>query len=134
MRMTRIMWKRFKSPMAMGAGALFGVALTATVAYASIYKDIRQERAQLQQQLKTAAIKPDDKTDPIIEKMKNARIIGAGVVNTHVYYSFAPKDSKENEATFDSELITQAGGQVNRLSDCHAQVMHGAETADIYCL
>lgn len=140
MRMTRIVWRRFRSPIALAAGALLGVAATAAAAYGSVYRDIRIERLHLAEERRAAVHKPEQKpiVDPLLEEVRSSRIIGAGVVNTRVYYSFAARAAKPNqdgdiEPAFDAESIRQAGGQVDRISDCHARVRVSGEAVDVYC-
>lgn len=43
MRMTKIWWKRFKSPVALAVGVLLGVSMAATAAFASLYHDLKNQ-------------------------------------------------------------------------------------------
>lgn len=71
MRMTRIVWRRFRAPIALGAGALLGVAATAAAAYGSVYRDIRLERVHLAELQRAVAAKPKEEPakDPLLEQV-----------------------------------------------------------------
>lgn len=69
MRMTKILWKRFKSPLAMAVGVLLGVTVAAAAAFGYAYREIDEQRSVLAQQIEALQKQPvKEEGAPVAEK------------------------------------------------------------------
>jgi zonular occludens toxin Zot len=142
MRLTKIMWKRFKSPFALASGLAAGLALGASVAHAAML--LHKEKAEPVAQVKQETSKADDskpvKTEAqqLVESLAKMRIVGAlhslkNPDNAHYVFSNAKRGGSTSPLTTSRELI-ESGIGVKYLSDCHALLTYQGQQAEVYCL
>lgn len=63
MRLTKIMWKRFRSPLALACGVLLGVSIAATAAFASVYHDLKKQTQQVSIAASAKKVEPEKKQE-----------------------------------------------------------------------
>lgn len=124
MRLTKIYWRRFRSPIALACGALLGVAVTAASAFGGLYQD---QRAMLNAARADAA-RPVQ-SDGLRAKLAALRITGSGQMGDQVYYEF---EDGEGRSISSRDLAAQ-GVTVQRLTDCAASLQLPAGRVDVYC-
>lgn len=141
MRMTKIMWKRFKSPIALASGTLMGVAFTSAVAFGSIYQDMKAQIPEPSRQVEAVMmdVQPDvPRSDPLLEKLRNLRIVGSSMIGGSTYYDLAPLDAVADDdgdyRTVSSREFSAMGVKVFRRSDCHAVMTYRGNEIDIFCI
>lgn len=136
MRLTRIVWKRFKSPLALAVGALLGVALTASMAFASMYHDLQSQRDTLAAQIDALqvgepVISDTDSAvpmDTVLTRLNQLKIVGSANVGSHRWYKFSGPAGE-----VDSTVLAQRGVQVQWRNECFARAFYDAQSVDIYC-
>ncbi len=149
MRMTKIYWKRFRSPIAAAAGLLAGVALTASMAFASLYRDAaaaipaptmqpQPQQAEHVEEKKESVAEPV-KPVSILDQFADLRIVGSlkgknDDGQEKFYYQFTrAKRGEPPTALITSEEIKIAGIGVEYFSECKAVLRYAAEEKIIYC-
>lgn len=137
MRLTRIYWKRFKSPVAMATGALFGAVLA--VIYIGKQKvDSLGQGASLPSFISSAeaAIIAEPELDSysvrIKEVVQQLSIVGYRQINSQKVYELAV--SKDYETTvFTSTDLAGMGVIIKPRGDCHFDAQIGNETLPVLC-
>jgi len=145
-RMTKIMWKRFKAPFALAAGIIVGAAMSSAVAYAAIThkpKEVAPTAAKKIEEKKQPdksekpAMSPKSAAQLIIDQLASLRIVGVVkyVDDNKFIYSFSKSPrGGEAQALVTSTELTQSGIAVKYLSDCKALLTYQDATATIFCL
>jgi hypothetical protein len=135
MRMTRIMWKRFKSPVALSAGFLFGVSFAVLFLMSSAYGDLTRKSELLKVPV-TAPVSPGEtipSNDPgpsgnqdfLSSKFSNLVIVGSSRINRNWYYDFSDD--------LNSDLIASSGIKIVPVSACKALFFKGDLQHEVYC-
>lgn len=139
MRMTRIAWKRFKSPVALAAGVLVGVAMAAAVAFGSLYADLKSQQSELQRQTLQVMDRPsqpapketETKPDPIDERLADLRIVGSANLDGEHYYDFQLRS--DPETVLSSRDLADMGVKVDRFGHCYAILRRQRSYYPTYC-
>lgn len=123
MRMTKIMWKRFKSPFALVTGLVAGLGISASVAIASLGRDEVQPVPAPAVHVPVVEVKPVEhvavaevvEPDPVIERLHGLRIVGflrgkndAG--EEKFYYQFTKAKRGEPPAALITSIELQVAG------------------------
>lgn len=152
MRITKIHWKRFKSPIAMAVGALLGICIAMLFHTEQIEKNI--VRYNLQKSIEEnknnpkPVSEPQNKTTspastpaPEKEKLPTAsekiasfiaklRIIGTFNINESTRYTFS---AGEQDKYFTSSDIAGMGFAIKPLSDCMAELTIDGQASVVRC-
>jgi hypothetical protein len=139
MRMTKIYWKRFKSPFAAFAGMVAGAALAASLAFAG--ERIQSPPAAAAQSVPAAAPVVEEKpsaeepsVDPMIDKLRRFRIVASVEFGNRYYYEFShSKRGEEVGPLVSSRELSLAGVKVARMSECHAVLIYQHAEYPVYC-
>lgn len=141
MRMTKIYWKRFSSPLAAACGLLAGVALTASMAFASVYHDMKKA-AEPVPEIKVAPVEeakkeapPVPMVDPLPLRLASLKIVGAVQMGPNFYYEYAEADAKEGfKGRMNSRDLIASGIDVLWFSDCKSELKYKGQSITVYCL
>lgn len=142
-RMTKIIWKRFKAPFALAAGVFAGALLASSIAYAAIAKTKEVAPAPVakvdekKEPAKPAGPPPKSPAQLVLDQLASLRIVGVvKYVNENKFiYAFAnTKRGMESTPVTTSLELTQTGVGVKYLSDCRALLTYQDAQAEIFCL
>jgi len=151
MRMTKIMWKRFKAPFALAAGIVAGAALASSVAYAAITHQAKQASTPVAaiDNKKPDEKKSDSKSDEpppmtaaqrVLKELSDLRIVGFlkgknDEGEEKLFYQFSrAKRGQVPTAIINSEELVHSGVGVKFLSDCRALLTYQDAQAEVFCL
>lgn len=137
MRLTRIYWKRFKSPVAMATGALLGAVLA--VVYIGKQKvDSLGQGANLPSFISSAeaSFVAEPEVDPYSARIKDVvqqlSIVGYRQINSQKVYELAA--SRDYETTvFTSVDLASMGVIIKPRGSCHFDAQIGNETLPVLC-
>lgn len=137
MRLTKIYWKRFKSPFALAAGIAIG-ATAASYAVAAVTK--QQQPVQVETVMSTEPVpifESMDEGSQLADRLRELRIVGFIRMGSKSHYHFTSVNSESGErgypiAATSAELI-QMGVGVRTINECHVVLTHGSESLPIYC-
>lgn len=136
MRLTRIYWKRFQSPVAMAAGVLVGVA-SAVLYFGKQKVDSLQPAAFRMPSLVAeadAAVPPplDPYAKRIVDLVSSLHIAGYRQINNErVYELSASTGSDRND--FTTHDLSQMGVIIHPRGQCHFDAQIGSETVPVLC-
>lgn len=136
MRLTRIYWKRFKSPVAMAAGILVGVS--AAVLYFGKQKvdTLTASSLQMPSLIAEAHAEEPEKLDRyaqrILDLIGSLHIVGYRQINKERVYELAASlDSETND--FTSLDLAQMGVIIHPRGQCHFDAQIGVEVLPVLC-
>lgn len=142
MRITRIFWRRFKSPLAFGTGLLIGVSMIITLIFSTTNydTDVIPFSQDSPDSTLTATSNLSPITDPVLFKLTSATIDAYIRLDDRaqtVYRFKVPSTSSAGtdlpEYYFLSTDLEAMGYQVTPLSRCLATVSKGPESLQIHC-
>ena len=146
MRMTKIYWKRFKAPIALGTGFMLATALTMLGVFlvnydpqpTVIYMDSKEETGA--QVLEVETEKP--KKDRLLKKIAKMKIAAHLSYDGNINYQLASTrikpgkgnapDTVERQTILTSDLVP-LGYVVEPLTRCSAIISRGPHSEQIYC-
>lgn len=128
MRITKIYWKRFKSPVAMAAGLLLG--LSAAIWHYKPDPAAPQQSQPVAQQDATEANEPEGEP-AIVERLRSLAIRGSMTINGETSYQFAQAEESNRYYT-DSDLAN-AGVTIRRAGQCRVEAYYNGYQIPIYC-
>lgn len=148
MRLTKIHWRRFKSPVAMAVGVLLGVALSMLFHTEQIERNIVKYNLQRSLEQKPVPIKPEEQpakppapvdTDKPVETpeskvasfLARLRIIGTYSINDLRLYTFST-DQPDKYLT--STDVSGMGIVIKPLTDCMAELTIDGKSSLVRCL
>lgn len=138
MRLTRIYWKRFRAPLALGVGCLLGTSVALAALVAANYDprpepvEIAENASQAATALETLIEAPED--DPVLSKLANVRIVGYMTVDGQITYHLErPGTEEEMPAELTSVDLEGMGYEVQPVNRCSLVVGRGPVTVPIYC-
>lgn len=147
MRMTKIYWRRFKSPFAGLCGLVAGIAVTASLAFAGRVESPASVQAVPGANVPAVAEKkPAENPDPLparpsfIAQFADLRIVGflKGKNDSgeeKVYYQFTRnKRGEPPTSLITSDELRLAGVGVKFLSECRAMLFYQDEQREVFCL
>ena len=130
MRMTKIMWKRFKSPVAMAVGVLLGISIAATAAFASVYHDLKKERATVAQ-LPKKEVEPPKKSPDFLE---GAKLWIASNLNDGKNFDFRFRVVRDgNASTLGKDELQKIGYRVFAVDECLAILIGHEQRRYVQC-
>lgn len=140
MRVTKIVWKRFKAPFAMAAGIVAGAALASTVAYAAIRHQQKPMEVKPPEKI-TAKVEEKEPVlsaaEKIIQQFASYRIVGVmkNADDDKFVYMFAQtKRGSESRPVVSSQELAQSGVKVSYVNDCQATLSYQQAVAMVFCL
>lgn len=139
MRVTKIMWKRFKAPLALGVGCLLGTSMAVAAIFATNYDPNRPAPAPVYMPYpETSPQLSTNVPDPIIEKLDGARIVGYWTIDDAVNYrvKIASQDPEQQNAEptiLNTKDLEVAGYKITALNKCAAVISKRDQFRDIYC-
>jgi hypothetical protein len=143
MRMTKIVFRRVRVPIAFGVGMLTGVTALAGTAFADLYRrGIESERIDYQQAVQAAAAELvqsqqlHDADDSTLDELDGYRIVSHIAYGKSVRYVLeapAVEEGGEPRRTTSAELV-RAGYEVTGRSDCLLEVKLGDQVERVSCL
>lgn len=131
MRITKIYWRRFKSPVALATGLLLG-AFAAFMKFASLPQSVAASSP--------AAVVPQniqpDQPPPIITALGKLRITGVYSINGELRYQFnRTDDSEENHGAYLTDVdLSRAGVTLMPRSECRVDAFYSDAKITISCL
>lgn len=129
MRLTKIYWKKFSSPVALATGLLLG-------GFAMMYKTAQPVDYSLLPPVQAADVPQDVESvlqaDPMVERLKLLYISGVLSVDGIRRYQFSRPDSSETAYT--STDLSLMGVSLAAHGDCRVDATWRTETVHIYCL
>lgn len=142
MRMTKIVFRRVRVPVAFGVGMLTGVSALAGSAFADLYsRGLESQRADFQQAVQAAAAdlaaneQADEQTESTLSQLDGFRIVSHIQYGKSVRYVLeAPASEEGGEArrTTSGELV-RAGYEVTGRSECALDVSQGGHSKRLSC-
>jgi len=135
MRMTKIFWKRFKSPIALGVGCLLGVSMASAAVLGLGYRDLQQQKAQVAQ-VQPATTEPEKKppSQLFFERLGKLRIDSAGNFNGVYRYKFRDDSNEKSTAYLSTDKLQASGVTIVGYTDCQAQLIYKGKSTTVYCL
>lgn len=138
MRLTKIYWKRFRAPLALGVGCLLGTSVALAALVAANY-DPRPvppappESAQEATSAPQAFIQtPED--DPVLSRLSAFRIVGHMVINEQsTYFLESPGGEDEAPQALTTADLQGMGYDVQPVNRCSFVVGRGEVTTPVYC-
>ncbi|MDB6060359.1 MAG: hypothetical protein JWM78_462 [Verrucomicrobiaceae bacterium] len=137
MRITKIVWKRFKSPIAFGTGALLGCAMFGSVAFGMAYRDVKVKSAKPVNVAAAALQKTEEKAAPsngFFERLQKMRIDSSMQVNGVYLYRFRDDSNGKTPVYYTSAELLDAGVTVIPATGCKAFLSFETRGTPIYCL
>lgn len=138
MRLTKIYWKRFKSPLALACGALLGVAMSAAAMSAMTYQaytveleSIKTLRAELEA-AKVASTKDSAVVPELPIPADDLRISGFMRVGPETRYNFQLVQG-ESVRLLNSDDLRGMGIGVNKVHACEAVLTYRGISKRVYC-
>lgn len=141
MRITRIIWKRVKSPVAFASGVLLGVAGFAGLAFADLYREQSQQLVSDQAPQSSPAASPGSASDGVqsdsLAHLATLRITGSAQFGRRWIYDLSDPalETDEEPALHVSTLDLEASGYgVTPRGRCRVEVSKGAAVITIPCV
>lgn len=139
MRMTKIYWRRFRSPLAMAVGLLLGVSLAAAAAFGSAYRDVDQQRKVIAAQAAALRAAEIEQPEPVpesaasdltamLERLRALRIVGSHQIGDSVNYELSAPDYRVS-----SRQLADAGIAVRGIGRCGAVLDYKGYEVEVYC-
>ncbi len=125
MRITRIYWRRFRSPVALASGLLFG-------AFAGFLRWAEPVQAENQEKPEVVAEVVEPEQSRLLERLEPLYISGHTNINGNFVYQFSHSD-KENQYFTSSEL-ERIGVTFVRHGACRVDAQFGGQSVPILCL
>lgn len=138
-RLTKIHWRRFKSPVSMACGFLLGISamvfFNAREIETQISQEIQNSKPAIQQLNSPLEAVPvhEDKLKPEEAKsfVDRLRIIGFFTLNEVKNYTFSTGEPDRYLTSLD---VSGMGVEIKPLSDCMAQMTYNGKTSLVRCL
>lgn len=140
MRMTRIMWKRFKSPFALVVGLIFGAAASGSLVYAAQRQlPANEQAAPAPMPSEPENVEVEKPPASLLEQYRDLRIVGSlkGRYNGEekFIYQFSHAQRGESpQALVTSTELQAAGIGVKYFSECKALLTYQGNDQVVYCL
>jgi hypothetical protein len=139
MRLTKIHWRRFKSPVAMACGFLLGISAMVLNNARNLEHEISQKiydtNSPTQQQKKPAEVAPaqeqkskDEESKSFVDRL---RIIGFFTLNEVKNYTFSTGEPDRYLTSLD---VSGMGVEIKPLSDCMVEMTFNGKTSLVRCL
>lgn len=135
-RITKIYWKRFKSPVALATGLLLG-AFFAFLRFAPVTataSDVASSSASSSSATSVSSSLSSLSPPPLIDRLKNMRITGMYTVNGDMRYQFSSYESPEGDSYITDDDLTQSGITLAKRSPCRVDAFYGEAQVTIICL
>lgn len=126
MRLTKIYWKRFKSPVALTAGLLFG-------AFAGFMKWAEPPQASTLQTLPQVTTDTAERTNAVIDKLKPLVISGNMNINGEYRYQFSHPE-KDTGTVYTSTELERIGVTFHEYGECRVDAEFAGSRVPILCL
>ncbi len=127
MRMTKIYWKRFKSPIALGLGCLLGVSMAAAsvLGYSQTkYQAQLTELQALADSLAKPGLAVEDSTYNRLAGLDRSQIVKYSVLGSEKSVSIAITDSDGISNEFDIKQLRRLGVKVDSFGSCDVQLIY----------
>ena len=140
MRLTKIHWKRFKSPVALMTGVLAGMCLmlfaNARQVETKIQSSIPSQKIDKNFSVKSSAASSSASSQPsaqtkIAELFEHMRIIGSYKINNAINYTFSTGHGDQYYTSVD---FKEMGYDVKPLGECAAQLAYRGVESTVSCL
>lgn len=129
MRITRIYWKRFKSPVALTSGLLAG-AFIAFLVFAQVPD--RNPVQSLPEPSEANDLQGEPLQEPsIVGKLRELRITGSMSINGQYHYQLA---GIQDEGYLTEADLAQAGVTISRRGSCRLDAYYDSHHVPIFCL
>lgn len=140
MRVTRIFWKRFRSPLALGTGMLIGSSMAVAAVFATNYQPRPDPSGEYQvnQVAENRAQDPEQQKTPLGKKADKLRILGtwsSGPVYQYrlAYLRKGPEGQLQREVLTTDRLV-QLGYTITPVGDCSLVINYHGHQTPVYCL
>lgn len=134
MRLTKLYWKRFKSPLALAVGILLGVSFAVANGFKQKYESIQPLPVE-SQPVDLDSSDQQDK-DPYIDKIhqmvSKLHILGYTDINDGVAYELGTLEDVES-TRYTSMDLASMGLIIRNKSECHLDVVVGDRVVPILC-
>ena len=142
MRMTKIFWKKFKSPIALGTGMLIGTSMAMAAVFATNYdpKLVKKPRTVIE------SVDPNQAeiaflADPVLERLREMRITSYYQYGENISYGLERRVDPVTEdevnyqprEVFQSSQLEDMGYDVQPASKCAFSVMRANQAVEVYC-
>jgi hypothetical protein len=137
MRLTRIFWKRFRSPIALGAGMLIGTSVAVAAVFA-VHYDPNARPPEVDQE-ETVTSVPELAPDPILDQLAvDGAISGSWVTNSHIAYSlryYGGSDAEGNPqyVYLNTRDLETKGYTISPENECSLVVERHGQSVPVYC-
>lgn len=139
MRLTKIYFKRLKSPLAIFAGVIFGVFFSYVMTlYANdqFYKDYERLQYEIKNRQPLTSVPVDLHSEQELARFDGWKIVGYSRYSSRVYYDFelpsqSHVDSEREVAVISSRDLTSY--DIRPLGPCHVRIGSGSSFRDVFC-
>ncbi len=125
MRITKIYWRRFRSPVALATGLLLG-------AFAMVLR-AGGEAPAVSTTANTSQPPEYSSPAPVLTMLEGLRIRGSMEINGHIYYQFTHRDSDEHQY-INEDVLKNNGVSLASYGTCHVQAAYRGQIVPIFCL
>jgi hypothetical protein len=137
MRITKILWRRFKSPVALGAGMLIGSSMAVTAAYA-INPPKPYSIDSLPLKASQTVLTHEPLPDAMFDKLEDTVITASWTIDRKSTYGLRRsfKDQWSDDVIvrdFTTDDLVNMGYNVRAVSECQVIIGNGRETKAIHC-
>jgi len=143
MRVTKIFWKRFKSPVALGAGMLIGSSMAIAAVFATQYTPVVTYAEPLPAAVFTPEPEPEERPepepvlvaepkplDPLLESLSEMRINGYAALGDVIIYGLSLPG--RSEVAFYSNELPPAYA-IEKVNSCNFNVYRSQQKVSVYC-
>ena len=126
MRMTKIYWKRFKSPIALAAGALLGVSMAsaAVLGYSQAQYSAKMTELQALVDQLTADDQPDDEVQDKFARLDDAEIASYMSIGAHREIIISVPGDDGSMIEYDEKQLRREGVQVTAFGRCDVKLTY----------
>ena len=126
MRMTKIYWKRFKSPIALAAGALLGVSMAsaAVLGYSQAQYSAKMTELQALVDQLTVNDQPGDEVQDKFSRLDDAEIASYMIIGAHREIIIAVPGDDGRLIEYDEKQLRREGVQVTAFGRCDVKLTY----------
>lgn len=137
MRLTRIYWKRFRSPVSMATGVLLGISAAVLYFGKQKVEALQPVAFEMPSLISEATAAEPQQLDPYTQKIRDVvaglSIAGYRQINGEKVYELSSATDEEKATQFTSLDLAQMGVIIHPRGQCHFDAQIGTETLPVLC-
>lgn len=130
MRMTKIYWRRFASPVALATGVLLGVACTLLLLGSIVFAGVDQSATTQP----VAVIESDPEPSPLVTVIRDLYISGHMQINRHLEYQFSRVLDETDNTVYTNRDLLSMGVVIRSYTPCRVELITDNQTIPVFCL